>query len=349
MEAGNLLSDISLERARSTPIFPVLHSTLSASDLLKEVGREYGIGTPTYCRLFRAKLNDTYLVRTVDERYIFRVYRARWRSLPEISYELELLLHLRKKGIAVSTPLPRRDGGLVGALRAPEGIRYTVLFTYTPGASLFHLDHGWQSAEHVRHSGRTLALFHKAGDDFSSVHTRLPLDFTFLLDEPLQALQPLFAHRPADWQILLSFAEKIRTHITMLGLKNLDWGPCHGGPINTDTPMLNGQGSTFSDFDFCGPGWRAYDLARAYGIARAQHNYAIWENFLRGYREERPLKENDIRAAPFFDVVGDLWSEGLHAANGNEWGFELLDDELFDRTLHNIRDWEVFYKQHYMR
>ncbi len=339
MEAGKLLSDISLDRAKNTPIFPVLHSTLSSPDLLKEVEREYGIGTLTHCRLLRTQINDTYQVRTSEARYLFRVYRTRWRSLPEIAYELELLLHLRKKGIAISTPIPRRDGSLVGAIRAPEGIRYTVLFTNAPGTPFY----GQQIAEYAHLFGRSIGAFHRAADDFYSPHSRRPLDLTPLLNEPLRAIQPLLAHRPQDWQHLQQFAEKLRMRLTVRGLKNLDWGPCHGDPTSVNSNISKEEIITLLDFDFCGPGWRAFDLASAYGVARTQNNSAIWDDFLRGYREERPLKDIDAHAAPLFDAISKLWSEGLHATYGNEWGFDWFDDEHFDRLLLTIHEWETFY------
>lgn len=339
MEAGKLLTDISLDRAKNTLTFPVLHSTLSASDLLKEVEREYGIGAPTHCRLLHARLNDTYEVRTTDDRYFLRVYRSRWRTLPEITYELELLLHLRKKGVAVSTPIPRRDGSLIGAIRAPEGIRYTVLFTHAPGTPFY----GQQIAQHPDLFGATMGAFHAAADDFHCSYTRRPLDLTLLLDEPLRVIQPLLSHRPQDWQRILPFVEQLRRHLTALGLKNLDWGPCHGDPTTANANIGQGQYVTMLDFDFCGPGWRAFDLASAYNVARTQSNPALWENFLQGYCKKRLLKDIDMQATPLFDTISSLWSEGLHAANGNEWGFDRFDDEHFDRILLNIQAWENFY------
>jgi Ser/Thr protein kinase RdoA (MazF antagonist) len=344
MEAGKLLSDLSLDRAKSTPFFSTVHSTLAASDLLKEVGREYGIGMPTHCRLLRTKINDTYVIQIANARYLLRVYRTRWRSLPEIAYEMELLLHLHKKGIEVMTPLPRRDGGLVGAIRAPEGIRYTVLFTSVPGTALG----GLPDVEHAQLFGQSMATFHRAADDFSSPHGRRPLDLAFLLDEPLQALQPLLTHRLEDWQRLLRFAEKMRAGLNALDLKHLSWGPCHGGPLSMNVgksgKIAENQDLhlTLLNFDFCGPGWRAYDLAGGYGVACTQNNSTFWEQFLRGYREVRPLSEVDELAIPFFGAIRLLWWEGLQAANGNEWGFEGLDDEHFDRLLCDLQKREEF-------
>jgi len=77
-------------------IFPVTHSILSAEALLSEVAAHYDFDTPIACTLLKSKLNDTYLLRTRQAQYILRVYRTRWRSLAEIHYELDWLLHLSK-------------------------------------------------------------------------------------------------------------------------------------------------------------------------------------------------------------------------------------------------------------
>src|SRR5262245_57595821 len=101
---------------------PVTHSTLSVQALIDDVLSDYDIDAPTECKLLNRGLNDTYLVRTYATNYILRVYRSGWRTLSEILYELEALLHLKRAGIAVSIPLPRKDGHLINTVTAPEGV-----------------------------------------------------------------------------------------------------------------------------------------------------------------------------------------------------------------------------------
>lgn len=110
--------------------FPVTRSILSAPALSEAVVRDYGLAVPTDCQFLQWGLNDTYLLKSKAPTYVLRIYRRGWRSLSEIQYEVEALLHMQKAGIAVSVPVRRHDGTFVGTIAAPEGIRYMVLFTY---------------------------------------------------------------------------------------------------------------------------------------------------------------------------------------------------------------------------
>ena len=108
---------------RVVAYFPTARSLPAPDALLATVAAEYPVGRPVACSLLRRSWNDTYLVRTTGDRYILRVYGKDWHTLPEIRYELDLLQHLARHGAPVASPLPRNDGALLTALRAPEGLR----------------------------------------------------------------------------------------------------------------------------------------------------------------------------------------------------------------------------------
>ncbi len=93
-----------------TTYFLATHSILSASALLSYVQERYDIGDAIECKFFNFGLNDTYLLQTSTGKYILRVYRMGWRSPSDILYELDMLLHLHRKGVSVSFPLTMRDG-----------------------------------------------------------------------------------------------------------------------------------------------------------------------------------------------------------------------------------------------
>src|SRR5215216_5002241 len=98
--------------------FPVTHSILSTAALLALVLPDYQIGAPTECKLLGGGLNDTYLVKTTGEQFILRAYRATWRSVADIQYELDVLSHLDRSGVAVAAPVARRDGSFIHELHA---------------------------------------------------------------------------------------------------------------------------------------------------------------------------------------------------------------------------------------
>jgi Ser/Thr protein kinase RdoA (MazF antagonist) len=317
--------------------FPVTHSILSTAALMAEVLPDYDIGTPVECKLLDRSLNDTYLVKTTDERYILRIYRARWRSLPEVRYELDALTHLAQKDLSISTPLATKDGRFIRTLHAPEGDRQAVLFTYAKGKALTH--EGQQSELY----GRAVAAVHAATDDFVSQHQRFALDVAHLIDRPLEAIQPFLEHRPEDWAYLEDMADRVRKRLDRFQRERLDFGFCHGDFHGGNAHIDTASTITFFDFDCCGAGWRAYDIA-VFRWAAGRED-ANWESFLKGYRECRHLAVRDLAAVPWFVTARHIWLLGLHTGNAHDWSHGWMDDAYFDSGgaggLKFLREWEA--------
>jgi Ser/Thr protein kinase RdoA (MazF antagonist) len=320
--------------ASTSELFPVLRSILSPEALLQKVTEAYRIGAPLECRLLKRGLNDTYVITTPDGPYILRVYRARWRSEPEIMYELELLCHLAAQGVSVSVPIAAEDGRLALPVAAPEGTRHLVLFTYACGTRL-----SWTTEDDAFLAGSAVATIHAGSDGFRSSHRRTPLDLEYLTRAPIEALRPFLAHRPADWEYLEYFAALLRSRTTELIAQGLDWGVCHGdfGPKNIH--ISANRTLTVFDFDLCGPGWRAFDLGLMQWVAMDHKEDGMWKAFLKGYSATRALPAADIAAVPLFHAAGHLSSLGLFAENVGDWGSADMSDWLFDREIKFFREW----------
>jgi len=331
--------------------FPVIQSLLSTTTLMSVVLTDYDIGHLIDCKLLSHNLNDTYLVYTTDHKYILRIYQAprpagrTWRSESDILYELDLLLHLNRKGISVSIPLARKDGTFIRTIHAPEGPRVAVLFTYAPGESLTPPK---QNSASSTLYGHAIADMHAAADDFASPHPRFQLDLAFLLDTSLQTIQPVLAHSVDDWSYLLQLAHTLKERIALLPAQALDMGACHGDAQGGNANISGEHTLTFFDFDVSGRGWRAYDLAVFYwsaalGKYRLGRNdeqvERLWAAYLAGYLERRPLSDLDIQAVPLFVAARHFWFLGLHTANWDYWGWSEIDDRFFDRELAFLREW----------
>jgi Ser/Thr protein kinase RdoA (MazF antagonist) len=295
---------------------------------------EYDIGRPVECKLWKPSRNDTYFIKTADKRYILRVYQVQSRSLSDIHYELDLLNYLERKKVSVSVPIARRDGSFLHPLPAPEGMRYAVLFTYAEG-------HGGPYPLEETYSllyGRALADIHTGLDDFSSQQKRFQLHLEYLLDTPLQTILPLLKHRPVDSAYLLQLVDLLKTSLMSLPLTELEYGVCHGDAHGGNAHITPDQKVTFFDFDDCGEGWRAFDLATfRWNVAINKQEDTIWQAFLQGYRQRRALRERDLAAIPLFVVVRDIWIAGQHTSNADHWGFEWVDDQFFDSELRFLR------------
>ena len=327
-----------------TAPFPVTHSILSTAALCSEILPLYDLGSQVNCIFLTSGVNDTYLVQTSTEKYILRAYRTGWRTLSDILYEIDVLVHLDQAGIPVSLPVAQKDGRFVCTLQAPEGPRQLVLFTYAPGVPLDRHD-----ATDSYYHGRAVAAIHNATDEFTGSHVRAPLDLTYLTDQSLQAIQPLHNCSAADWDYLQDLAERLRSQVLQLSIQGLDWGVCHG-----DCHMLNGHIGddhtiTFFDFDCCATGWRAYDLAIlrwCEGFYKMDPDDTLWHAFLKGYTEQRPITETDLASIPAFVALREIWHTALCAwlqpASGIQ-GF----DKMLQRTIRLLQEWDVTYlKKH---
>lgn len=316
---------------------PVVHSVIAPDALLNEVARSYALPRPTECALYRSWTNDVYLVTTAKARYYLKVYGFGWRTRDAVAYEIDLLVHLGARGIAVALPILRHDGEAIGTLDAPEGDRCYALFAAAPGekpqppftTTLYH------------QFGRATAQLHAAADDFTSPHARDPLDLTLLIDRPLSTILPILRHRPDDQAYLRDLGTRVRARLHALIASGLDWGVCHGD-LSLDNVHVTDDGNLiFYDFDSGGPSWRVSDPYGVYQYAVMEQN-GFWEAFLAGYTEVRQFGSADLTALPYFVVAQHLWDMGHTLGfSAGRFGFWRANDAYFDRKLAFLRQWEA--------
>jgi Ser/Thr protein kinase RdoA (MazF antagonist) len=326
----------------SSEPFPVSHSILSAEALCTLAEKAYPLEKPHSCVLLRHSWNDTYQVQTSDARYILRAYGTLHHSLSEIKFELELLNHLAQHNAPVAAPLPSKNGAFFTAVCAPEGTRYLALFPHVPGVvpsiPIGDLDQSY-------HFGRALATIHAAADSFRSNLTRPPHDLVVLLDQSLVRIRPFLANRLHDWQYLITVADEVRSGLNVLIQYGLDWGIIHGDPFSANACITADYHVTWYDFDFCALGWRAADLAAAYASASDHEgeHVAVWQAFLKGYRTQRQINDQDLAALPYLLAASDIWSMSTNLAKGPIQGYEGLGDPFIESRLAWVRQSVALY------
>jgi Ser/Thr protein kinase RdoA (MazF antagonist) len=339
-------------RSLAADLFPVTHSLLSPDALGRYVQTGYAIGEVRSCALLQHNLNDTYVVDATAGRYILRVSQAERatgygrRTREDILFELDLLQHLAHKGVPVAAPLVQRDGTRASAVQAPEGVRHLALFTYAAGEPVTPPT---QTEALARGYGAAMAALHTATDDFASTHPRFALDLDFLLAKPLAVVQPYLAHRPDDWRSLSALGAAAAERLAMLQARGLDHGVCHGDAQGGNAHVTPDGTITFFDFDVCGTGWRAYDIAvffwgAALGKVRlgwdAQTVDRLCAAYLSGYQERRLLGPTDREAIAPCVLLRQCWYLGLEAGNWDCWGIvEARREAFFDRELTFMREW----------
>jgi Ser/Thr protein kinase RdoA (MazF antagonist) len=290
-------------------MFPVVDSNLDPDALVQRVLVHYRLGEPITCRLHARGLNDTYKVEAAGTAYFLRVYRAGWRSREEIDTELAMLRHLADCGVSVSAPLARRDGEMLTMLDCAEGERLAALFTAAPGREV---DYKAFTEEQACAYGEAAASIHGAADSYSGPRSRPPLDL-------------------AQLGLIEAVAEP-------------EIGFCHGD-FHGQNASESGGVFTFYDFDCCGWGFRAYDLAVfpwafAVGESPPERIESMGRAFLRGYRRRRPIAAGDLAAIPAFAAIRQIWLMGLHLGLAGRFGAGWINDRYFDRHLKILRNWE---------
>ncbi|RDI45505.1 phosphotransferase [Falsibacillus pallidus] len=311
----------------------VKHSLINDQSI-RDMMEDYDIGEITACHFLTKGLNDSYFVESNSGTYIFRVYRKNWRSKSDILFELEGILHLQMKGIAVSVPVMRKDSEFLTWIDAPEGLRYGVLFTYSEG------DRPDITASNCRLIGEGLAKIHSAWDDFQPNHDRL-----FQLDQNHLAMEPFERIQAAFRQFGLNAEEKflkdtVAAILKELNGRDLEYGFCHGDFHNFNMHVKENRLEAF-DFDCGALGYRSYDLAVfSWNLL---NNYPSmekegWAAFLEGYQSSRKLNEADVQIIGRFVSLRRIWFMGILLENDDVWGTVWKNEKNLSSIIGQLKD-----------
>ena len=306
----------------------IIYSTQSPQLIKQLVVEHYGFDDSTRCIVWYRGVSDTYKVSVPGGLFALKLYRSGWRTQSEILGELAALKHLDLKGIGVVKPVPRKDGGLITEVHAPEGPRSAVLFHWASGCAPRYTD-----TTHSLKYGQLLARLHIAGDDFSSCDFRPKLDLNYILECPLKRIRPELRSRPLVAEALDDLIQRLRACMSKVNTASWDWGFCHGD-IWSDNAHIDGDHCVLLDFDFCGPGWRLFDLASYRWHARTVgKEEETWEPFLEGYLQVRPLSTESLRSIGLFMIFRHLWTTAHWIELSTDFGDTMLPDEYFDELV----------------
>lgn len=338
------LDGVTRSRATIPATIRAVESTLASGALADLVRDRYDISILVRCTFIKRGTNDTYLIESGSgPRAVLRVYPHAWRTRDEIEEELQVLDHLHLKGVKVAHAIPASDDELIQTIAAPEGERHLVLFTYAEG------DVGPFDDAHLFALGENLAEIHQASNDLIDLRHRPTLDTRHLVlnaishylapslhwgegrgegpavvenrtgqhvarNSPLSpTLSPV--GRESECAYLREVVEKVEQSLSKLPGTAPAFGLCHGdfGGFNTHVDSTGHQ--THFDFDFCGFGHRAYDLAvflwsrhKIVGPRRAPKHF---ERFVEGYESVRKLTDHERHAIPYLVLCREIFMLGV--------------------------------------
>ncbi|HEY9828564.1 MAG TPA: phosphotransferase [Stenomitos sp.] len=324
--------------------FPVTYSTLACEALRHHVLSLFAISPVVSCHFWNRGLSDIYLVETFGAKYVLRISHAHWRTKTEIDFELEFLDFLKRRDIPVAAPLKTIDGKHSVEIAAPEGFRYAALFPFAPG----RIPIGDLSIEQSAALGKTVAEIHKAASGFLSSTRRQPLTLEYLLDDSLGAIEPYLRFRSTDIVYLRNLVSGIKDRLSQLPQEFPMWTVCWGDPHSGNVHFTPDDQLTLFDFDQCGYGWRAFELAKFLqvsirtGIARK-----VRDAFLAGYQSVQTFMPEELEALQPLTQAAHLWSWRIAL----EWTLmhscSRLDECFFESRLQQLKrlqtpEWQLF-------
>ncbi|MBN2383820.1 phosphotransferase [bacterium] len=327
----------------------IVRSTIAGSEIHRILTAHYSNCLENaVCMLEYRGINDIYRSIEGGVSYFLKIYMRKDMTKESIEAEVEIVNYLWQSGLCVARPIASRDDNYLVSFDTPEGVRYGVLFTEAQGSPT---DNDKLDDAGTQAIARYLSTMHSLLDSMPVSPKRWRLDEALFLDASLNILTQYSTFNDCiDLPFLEKIVKEVKAQIRANSVE-WKWGLCHGdiyaGNIHRDK-----HGSlTIIDFDFCGYGWRAYDLASflgffgsGIGTEAIEKRKRRLDSFLRGYTCAGGLSEVEIEAVyktfiPFRRIfnMGYLY-ESLQYVWGNRLRLEQIRN---DQRL--LKEWIDYY------
>ena len=312
----------------------VVRSFVAGPALAEFIDNEYDLGGKAEARLFskmlRTQDNDHYKVLVGDQIYAARIYQYGnhlHRQESDYEFELDWLNFLKEKELPVSYPIRRKNGRFLGSVEAPEGTRYVALFSFAPGQPMDIFNE-----EQLFTMGATMAKIHTISNEYEAPYERRVMDLDFLVDRPIARLKRILSQKPQradDLELLIASAKEAREELVEI-INNPSttpdgWGPLGGDFHSANTYFTDDMSPTFFNFDLCGYGWRAYDIAAfLQNTDLINLSEDLTEDFFAGYYSVRPLSNNEHSAISPFLTIRRIWLTATFTRNDIPVGYSFI-------------------------
>jgi Ser/Thr protein kinase RdoA (MazF antagonist) len=282
------------------------YSVLKEDELLKIVVPLFQISEIIDCKQYYEGANDSYKVFTANKNYLLRIYSHNWRRHSEIEFEIEALLHLHAKKAHIAFPIATKDDNYILPISAPEGIRYAIMLSFAEGNEF------WDGNIDIwKKYAANIADIHSSSEDFKSPAQRFYLDRKHLLEQPEIEIGKYISAEHQNHNYIFELIERLKYEYDKLSKQKLDYGFCHGDLHGGNAHLNNGE-MVFFDFDCCGYGYRAYDLAVFKWNLKLNGNEERWGAFIDTYLQKRELCQSDLNSIDLFVIIRHIWMLGFH-------------------------------------
>jgi Ser/Thr protein kinase RdoA (MazF antagonist) len=299
-----------------------------AADIGRVIATEYDVAGDVTCEFLRHGFNDHFRAHDAERPFHARLYLDGKYYIggdADLRYELTLLRHLAAAGCPVANVLPRRDGALLTIAEVGGRPRRLAVFAIAPGEVNPEPD-----ADLAEDVGAAIAQLHAAADSAPLPFERYHLDERIVLDQPRDQLARIGDDAEAVAAIA-ALTDRLASVLATIPKRSPDYGLIHAD-LHLGNMHFDGRAFTLFDFDHCGVGWRAYDLAPL----RMAADDARWERLLAGYASVRPLPEGLDRIDDFV-TMRRLWDVGDVLAMEATWGTTRFSDQYRPQ----VRDFAV--------
>ncbi|OOQ59175.1 phosphotransferase enzyme family protein [Mucilaginibacter pedocola] len=311
--------------------FPVISSIVSAEHIGFFVQQTYGLPAGATCQLLKTGINHTYLITSGKGKFVFRLYSLNWRSKEEIGEEIKLLNVLKDAGVSVSCPIADSSNNYINEILAPEGLRYAVLFSFAEGDKALNF-----SPELHYKVGETMAQIHHLTQDLNL--QRVTYTPEVILQEPVKLFGKFLPAESEEMQWMLSAQKYLLNAIAGADDAQMRKGAVHMD-IWFDNMNITPKGAvTIFDFDFCGNGWLAYDIA--YYILQLHstekdvaERELKKESFLAGYESIMPISAEEKRMLPVLGLSMYLFYLGIQAQRFDNWSNVFFNEIYLKRFI----------------
>ncbi len=245
------------------------------------------------------------------------IYRHNQRTTAEIESEWQFISFLDANGIPVAPAILTRDGSLLLNFQAPEGLRHGVLSKYVPGKHLRHRP----SHEATSEYGRLIARLHTLSDNMSIQLERPENDVAEQLTRFTAVFEKEFPEETTRINFMRQSADRITQRLNHLPKRPPYYGMIHGDVIRANAQVGDNGQVTLLDFDLCGPGWRAYDIASyLITVKGTAGGKELEQAFLDGYTSIRHLDSLELETIPLFEAARAIFTLGVPVLNIDHWG-----------------------------
>ncbi|MBJ2173280.1 phosphotransferase [Aureibaculum sp. A20] len=314
---------------------PVIASTLSATALGEFAKEHYGLHKNFNCKLFRTGMNHTYFLSDNESKYVLRVYSHNWRSDSEINEELTFLNLLNENHLSVSIPIPDKNGTLIQEIKAPEGMRYAVLFSFAKGDKI-----RFMNEETCYAIGSLMANLHKT--TLNNTINRITYNKKSLIELPYQYLKQHFSERLPE----MEYIKNIGTSFTNKDFENSKKGIVHLDIWYDNMAITKTKEITIFDFDFCGNGSQILDIAyfcnQLFNIESDKKLYETkMQHFLEGYHKTNPLSNNELTLIPKAGLAIFVFYLGVQSQRF-DWSNIFLTENYLKMYTNRMKSWTAY-------